>query len=233
MYCTLEDCNNKLSRRGLCQKHYKQDRLDRMALGERAKPGPQRDPNKPYSKYRPRKRKRATETHCANGHAFEVVGYYVAKAGTKQCRVCRNNSQRRLEGRPETDVVGVPNKEKTHCPEGHEYAGDNLYVHPTTGARRCLTCHAKTTKEWRLKNLYDLSFNQYEAMLEDQDNACKICAKSFDELPPVVDHDHATGAVRGLLCTNCNTGLGQFLDSVESLENAISYLKSFSETSTG
>lgn len=40
-----------------------------------------------------------------------------------------------------------------------------------------------------------------------------------------LDHDHKTGAVRGLLCHNCNRALGLFQDSISNLENAIDYLK--------
>jgi hypothetical protein len=41
----------------------------------------------------------------------------------------------------------------------------------------------------------------------------------------VVDHDHNTGAVRGLLCHSCNTGLGHLGDSVETLARALDYLQ--------
>ena len=230
MNCTVLNCNNKLSRRGLCQTHYRQERAERMARGERATPGPKQDPTKPYSKYKPKTRRYATDTHCIHGHEFEVVGFYLNKTGKKQCKVCRNNSQRRIQGWPEKDTVGIPNKDKTHCPKGHEYAGDNLYIHPTSGYRRCLTCHTANTREWRLKNLYDLSVEEYDRMLEEQGNSCSICAKSFDDFQPVVDHDHDTGAVRAVLCTHCNTGLGQFFDDAQTLQKAIDYLAKFSQT---
>lgn len=56
--------------------------------------------------------------------------------------------------------------------------------------------------------------------------ACGICKETFSEKqPPHVDHCHISGKVRGLLCGNCNRGLGIFRDSLGILENAKEYLK--------
>ncbi len=46
-----------------------------------------------------------------------------------------------------------------------------------------------------------------------------------DPVPLSVDHDHVTGAVRGLLCRRCNTGLGNFDDNIKIVQSALTYLK--------
>jgi hypothetical protein len=56
--------------------------------------------------------------------------------------------------------------------------------------------------------------------------ACHICGQTFNEERLChVDHDHSTGMVRGILCTNCNLGLGAFKDSVVTIQKAILYLQ--------
>lgn len=69
---------------------------------------------------------------------------------------------------------------------------------------------------------YGVTDEQYQAMLESQDGLCRICLQPMD--PPHVDHDHATGLVRGLLCDTCNAGIGMLQDSPEILDAAIHYL---------
>lgn len=60
---------------------------------------------------------------------------------------------------------------------------------------------------------------------------CAICGKLPGKTnggrPLAVDHDHKTGRVRGLLCENCNNGLGRFKDNPAFLREAVGYLEAF------
>ena len=74
-----------------------------------------------------------------------------------------------------------------------------------------------------LRKKYGIGLHQYQSVLIEQNGRCCICNKE-DWRNLAVDHNHATGVVRGLLCSTCNTGLGQFQDSVDLLNKAIEYL---------
>jgi hypothetical protein len=74
--------------------------------------------------------------------------------------------------------------------------------------------------------LYGLTPEQYDALLAEQDGKCAICRT--DDWPgrgPHADHDHATRKVRGVLCGNCNNGLGNFRDDPAQLRAAADYLE--------
>lgn len=74
---------------------------------------------------------------------------------------------------------------------------------------------------------YNVTTEQFNAMLSEQQNKCCICHKSFQDLSQKarhIDHNHKTGQVRGILCTNCNTLLGHAKDSINILNSAINYL---------
>ena len=80
-------------------------------------------------------------------------------------------------------------------------------------------------KNAQLKHNYKITLAEYEAMYESQNGKCAICLDELIHRPtPNVDHDHATGKVRGILCPNCNSGLANFKDSLASLHSAIEYL---------
>ena len=46
------------------------------------------------------------------------------------------------------DTIAAHNVAKTHCPSGHPYSGDNLYVYPS-GDRRCMACHRVSNRKWK------------------------------------------------------------------------------------
>lgn len=65
-----------------------------------------------------------------------------------------------------------------------------------------------------------------EELYAKQNGTCAICKRPEAICGTLnVDHDHSTGRVRGLLCTMCNKGLGEFRDQISDLEAAVSYLK--------
>lgn len=71
---------------------------------------------------------------------------------------------------------------------------------------------------------YGITYEEFHAMIDAQDNVCSICKKSNGRQVLYVDHDHKTGRIRGLLCHTCNTFLGRIDDSIETLEYMIEYL---------
>ena len=90
---------------------------------------------------------------------------------------------------------------------------------PTAKAKaRSASAHAA-----RVKKVYGLSRADYETVLEAQDGACAIC-RGKRPYRLCVDHDHATGEVRGLLCRRCNKLLRDVRDNVLLLNGAVIYL---------
>lgn len=80
------------------------------------------------------------------------------------------------------------------------------------------------------QKLYGITLEEYNQMLEEQDNQCGICGvqESEADVKLSVDHCHETGIIRGLLCRACNTGIGNLRDSIELLEKAVDYLNAYS-----
>lgn len=124
-------------------------------------------------------------------------------------------------------------------------------IHNTTGRDICYTCYYKTpegkaaqadrlrksraqrrldkaawaenTRRVNLWRNYRITPEQYDAQYVRQCGVCALC-RTHKEETFHVDHDHATGAVRGLLCGECNLMLGKAKDNTDTLSNAIAYL---------
>lgn len=98
---------------------------------------------------------------------------------------------------------------------------------------RCATHHRDRKKATRAKahaahimRLYGLTPDEYDQIYEAQGGRCAICQRATGarkRLP--VDHDHADGEVRGLLCTRCNDMLGHLRDDREAFVRAAEYLE--------
>ena len=79
--------------------------------------------------------------------------------------------------------------------------------------------------KYHLKKRYGLSPQEKQSMLDDQNNCCAICKIEFDDAKAThVDHNHDTNELRGILCRNCNLGLGHFKDSKNLILDAVKYL---------
>lgn len=103
-----------------------------------------------------------------------------------------------------------------------KYFRDYYWKHKASGRHRFYSWRHNLIKK------YGLTVEQYDALWIEQAGTCAICHTRENAkgrgVELEVDHDHATGQVRGLLCRPCNTGLGHFQDSPDQLKSAISYL---------
>ncbi len=82
---------------------------------------------------------------------------------------------------------------------------------------KCKSCY----RVYQMAHRYGVSTQKYKALVEHHQGRCGICN---GEKPLVIDHNHSTGKIRGLLCNDCNTGIGLLGDSVENLRAAEGYL---------
>lgn len=132
----------------------------------------------------------------------------------------------------------------SQSPDGHQYwcktcVSNNSYHYyknknqdpefrkqQSIKSRKIKKKYPEVYKNSELIRNYGITLEQYQQMIEQQNGLCGICNKVL--FKPNVDHCHLTGKVRKLLCKSCNTLLGQAKDSVDILQNAISYLKEFS-----
>lgn len=77
-------------------------------------------------------------------------------------------------------------------------------------------------KDSYLKSKYGITIEDYYQMVDNQNSKCLICK---NEYPLYVDHNHTTHKVRGLLCSDCNSGIGLLKEDENILLSAIKYIK--------
>ena len=108
--------------------------------------------------------------------------------------------------------------------------GYAVYCRPCT-RQYSNTHYAKQAHDCIVSKVYGIERGQYAVMLKAQKGRCAICRRKETAMAYgrvrrlAIDHNHKTGAVRGLLCAACNRGLEGFKDSPARLQAAIKYLQ--------
>lgn len=115
-------------------------------------------------------------------------------------------------------------------PEGGRWcAGCQSFVplHYTRGSR-CRACASQAAYNGHVERTYEISAEEYDALLKWQDGRCYICGAVPRRRRLAVDHDHRTGAVRGLLCSNdewgCNKTLARLLNDPVAAQRLVDYV---------
>lgn len=129
-----------------------------------------------------------------------------------------------------------------HCKRcGRDLPLDNFYHYNGKAQHPCKDCRKKiddnpeararksrNRRIWHLKTLYGITMEFFDYLLFDKQGLrCAICDEFLPEKDSqiAIDHNHITGKIRGLLCHQCNFGLGNFKDSPEILRSAATYLE--------
>jgi hypothetical protein len=189
----------------------------------------------------------ATEKYCRDCGELRPASEFTSDRARKDglSFYCKIHARRRLlrakdarQGPPKSRYareVSVPDGSKW-CPDCSTVKPQTDFVRnassPSGWSAYCKPCHnarGKASKDkvggsrtYHLKRRYGITAEEADALLEAQGGVCAIC-----KVAPAahVDHDHATGAVRALLCFNCNGGLGQFKDDPLLLHAAAYYVQ--------
>ncbi len=165
-----------------------------------------------------------TQFDASTGNGRQLVCKEHKKHHAKEIRrKCYEKNKEQYKARARAWALANPDKRKK---QGREFYDRNALQikerirlrhqsNPALGRGRAM--------KYKLKAHYGMTVEDYTSLFSEQEGKCAVCREAFDNRPNV-DHCHTTGAVRGLLCRSCNTGLGMFKDSTERLQQAILYL---------
>ena len=86
---------------------------------------------------------------------------------------------------------------------------------------------AEKNRDRQYRERYGITLSEYNEMFAEQDGKCACCGEHQleDKRRLAVDHCHDSGDVRGLLCFDCNIGIGKLGDNIEGIERALNYLR--------
>ncbi len=226
--CRVEASRN-VDKREMAKKAAEKGARDKMDAELGSKECVECGTRKSFSEYLPRENSRfgvqAKCRECKNS-------LYRAK-----CARAREKREKEKEARNRRDLDSET-KECTKCGERKPFSAFCVSKVARLGlSQRCRSCKKEDRPSHQelkgkyLQRTYGITLNEYAAMLADQQGVCAICHKEETQRHSSgkvrdlsVDHDHTTGAVRGLLCNRCNTGIGFLQDDVDISTRAVAYL---------
>lgn len=136
--------------------------------------------------------------------------------------------RQRVQKRKEEMLAARKTRMCAHCgnPIPLERASSALFCSPECKRveRRVSGQSGEISRRYYFSRQYGLTPDQVDEMAQAGCAICGTHAWTGRHKGPHVDHDHTTGAVRGILCHECNTGLGKFRDNPDLLERAVAYL---------
>jgi hypothetical protein len=173
--------------------------------------------------------------HCGKCDQLRPVSEFYASRNrydglSVQCKECTKQRHRRNY---ESKKLEIREAQKLRARAIRELPHD----HPLQIARRVRLRDwylrnqpriAKKNRDGWLSRRYGMTSADVDAMLKEQGGGCAICGLAefgTGTDMPNVDHCHATGVVRGILCGPCNRGLGAFADDIGRMERGIEYLR--------
>lgn len=178
---------------------------------------------------------------CTCKQTLPLDDFHLSRSGTHgragRCKPCVSIKSREWRAanpkrKTETDAAWYRNNTQKAIAQAARWKRKNPDRTAKAEKRYQLKNYMKI-REKRLKKKYGIDFAVYDKIMDAQRDACAVCARQFGYgNPPQVDHCHATGAVRGILCNKCNKGLGMFDDSVRVLNSAIAYILQYSRAPT-
>jgi len=149
------------------------------------------------------------------------------------CKKCCRKYQKDLRACRRHDAAGIKKDRERGNQYGRNYRSKKANRdHLNAGARRrnATPERRRSHRSNHFVREYGINLDQVEHMIAVQEHCCPICGEEFtDDRRWHVDHDHAANRVRGVLCHNCNTGIGMLRDDPSLLRSAIEYLERYGD----
>lgn len=161
------------------------------------------------------------EKRCKVCHVVQPLSEFYRAKGMRDGHrnECKRCFKERAAARYRENPQPVKERARRWQRENRERHAEYMRAYRASGRR------AEVDRRSYLTRRFGITPEQYDEMLAAQGGGCAICGRPpRDDSSLHVDHDHATGAVRALLCFDCNAGLGKFREDPDLLLQAFAYV---------